>query len=430
VEIVWVDNCGIPRARIAPIERLEAVARLGVGITTLSAVFDSHDVITYAHPGLATPSGDVRLLPVVNRIRQLAGQPHLAWAPGYVLSADGQPWPYDPRGALDAQVRRAAGLGIEIRAGYELEFFVGEAHAEFSPAHAGPAYSAQALTTVDGFVASLLSDLPGNGLRIGQLHAEYGLAQLELSLASTDPMTAADDQLLARQTIHAAALAHGLRVSFAPLVTDAGVGQGWHVHTSVWRGGENAMTGDGPNGLSSDGAGWLAGLLRDLPAISAITAPSVPSLTRVRPGYFAGAFAFWGIQNREAPLRLVPATPFLGADHANVELKVSDASANPYLALTAVLAAGLAGIEEKLEPGGPIQEDPGTWSDSEREAAGLVRLPSTPEEQEPALTSSRRVVEALGPERLGAFLAVRRSDAAWAAERELDQVVEAHRWRY
>lgn len=428
--LVWADNAGVPRARIAPIGRLESVARVGVGITTLSAVFDSHDGITFAHPGLATPSGDVRLLPVLERAIQLAGQPHLAWAPGYVLDADGRPWAYDPRGALEAQVRRAAASGIEVRAGYELEFFVGLEGEELTPAHAGPAYSARALTAVDGFVSSLLGDLAANGLQIGQLHAEYGLAQLELSLPATDPLRAADDQLLARQTIQAAAQAHGLRVSFAPLVIGAAVGQGWHIHTSLWRAGENVVAGAGPHGLSSDGSGWIAGLLRDLPAVAAVAAPSVPSLTRIRPGYFAGAFAFWGIQNREAPVRLVPTTPFLGADHANVELKVSDASGNPYLALAAVLGAGLSGIEEKLEPVAPIQQDPGTWTDAERHAAGLVRLPSTPEGQEAALTASDPVASALGPDRLGAFLAVRRADAAWAGDRDLDEVIDAHRWRY
>lgn len=429
LQIVWIDNAGVPRARIAPIDQLESVARLGVGITTLSAVFDSHDGITFEHPGLSTPSGDVRLLPVLERTVRLAGQPHLAWAPGYVLDGDGRPWEYDPRGALEAQVSRLAALGLEVRAGYEIELFAGPEDSDLTPGHAGPAYSAQALTTLDPFVASLLSDFAGNGLRVGQLHAEYGFSQLELTLPATDPLRAADEQSLARQTIRAAARANGLRVSFAPLLTAAGVGQGWHIHTSVWRDGENLIAG-GEIPAAQEGQAWIAGLLRDLPAVAAVTAPSIPSLTRVRPGYFAGAYVFWGVHNREAPVRLVPGSSLLGAERANVELKVSDASANPYLALAAVLAAGRGGIEDGLRLSDPIQADPGSWSDSKRQQAGLVHLPSTPAEQEQALTSSSRVTEALGPERLGAFLAVRHADAAWAAERDLEEIVEAHRWRY
>jgi glutamine synthetase len=428
VTIVWADNNGIPRSRTVPVDRLVDVAERGVGVTSLFAVFDSHDGITFAHEGLSTPSGDVRLLPVPERLRPLAGQPGFAWAPGRQFAVDGSAWPYDQRAALEAQVQRARELGLEVQAGYEIEFFVAHDVEELQPAHRGPAYSPHALLAVDEFVVQLLRDLGANGLRIGQLHAEYGLAQVELSLVATDPVAAADDQMLARQTIHAAARAHGLRVSFAPLVTAEGVGNGWHVHSSLWRGGENLLVGDPYP--SQQGASYIAGLLRDLPAITAVSAPSVPSLARLRPGYFASAYAFWGIENREAALRYVPSGELVGAAQANVELKPSDASANPYLALAAIIAAGLAGVEGGLALPEAVAEDPGGWTDDERRRAGIVRLPSTPEEQEQALLGSERIRVALGEPLLGAFLAVRRADAAWAAERAFDDVVAAHRWRY
>jgi glutamine synthetase len=123
-------------------------------------------------------------------------------------------------------------------------------------------------------------------------------------------------------------------------------------------------------------------------------------------------------------------SPLLGADHANVELKVSDASANPYLALTALLTSGVAGVEENLVPPSPIAADPGTWKKKERAAAGVEKLPTTQADQEAALLANPRITGALGAERLGAFLAVRRADAAWAAEREPEDVLAAWRWRY
>lgn len=126
----------------------------------------------------------------------------------------------------------------------------------------------------------------------------------------------------------------------------------------------------------------------------------------------------------------MPGSGLLGAGHANVELKPSDASANPYLALAVVIAAGIAGIETALQLGEPIQDNPGAWSDELRAARGVARLPTTPQEQEAALLASERVTAALGEELLGAFQAVRRSDAAWAAERPLEEVLAAHRWRY
>ncbi|MGH3823068.1 MAG: glutamine synthetase [Pseudonocardiaceae bacterium] len=437
VTITWADNNGIPRSRIVPIARLPQVAERGIGICPLFAVFDTHDGITFAHEDLSTPSGDVRLIPDLRGLTRLAGQPALAWAPGWQVAVDGSPWPYDQRGVLEAQVEAAAAEGLEIKAGYEMEFMLTQASdlddgAEPRLAYQAPAYSPHALLAVDEFIADLLADLAANGVPVNQLHAEYGQAQVELSIVASDPITAADRQLLARQTIHAAARAHGLRACFAPLFTVAGMGNGWHLHTSVWRAGRNLLASgsaaaDRPG---PDGAGWLGGLLRDLRALAAITAPSVPSLARLRPGYFSSAYQFWGVENREAPLRYVLGSTLLGADHANVELKVSDASANPYLALAAVIASGMAGLRDGADPGEPIQADPGGWSEQDRAACGVTRLPTTPAEQEEALTASKRLTAVLGEPLLGAFLAVRRSDAAWAADRPLDEVVAAHRWRY
>jgi len=421
VTISWADNNGIPRSRTVPVAALPRVAEVGVGITSLFAVFDSSDAITFAHEGLATPSGDVRLVPVLEKLVPLAGQPALAWAPGRQLAADGGPWPYDQRTVLQRQVDALAAAGLTALVGYEMEFgvYLDDGAVDPTPAHPGPAYSPHALVAVDGFVADVLRDCAANGLELGQLHAEYGPAQVELSLASTDPVTAADNQLLARQTLRAAAKRHGLRLTFAPLPATT-------VATSIWRGDENLLAGaPGP-----DGAAYIAGLLRDLAAVAAVTAPSQGSLARLRPGFFAGAYGCWGIENREAPLRYVPGGPLLGEGNANVELKTSDASANPYLALAAVLAAGGAGIAEKLELPEPVQVDPGTWTTQERAGRGIVALPTTAEAQEAALTASPRITDALGPELLGAFLAVRRSDAAAAANRELDAVLEGLRWIY
>ena len=428
VTIAWIDNSGIPRSRTVPVARLAEVADHGVGITSLFAVFDTHDRITYAHEGLPNASGDVQLLPVLERTRRLAGQPAFAWAPGRQVAADGSAWPYDQRGALERQVTCAAGLGLDLQFAYELEFFIGADANEIRPAHHGPAYSPHALLMVDEFASRLLTDLEANGLRIGQLHAEYGLSQLELSLPATDPVSAADDQALARQTIHAAARALGLRVSFAPLITADGVGNGCHVHASVWHDGRNLLDGEAIPG--PEGAPFIAGLLRDLRAIAAVTAPSVPSLTRLRPGYFASAYAFWGVENREAALRYVPSPALLGAGHANVELKPSDASSNPYLSLAAMIAAGTAGLQEGLSLPPAIQDDPGQWSEEERETAGIFRLPATPTQQREALLDSPRVRDALGEPLVGAFLAVRGADAEWAEARTPEEVVAAHLWRY
>ena len=428
--IAWVDNAGITRSRTVPIDRLPTVARAGVGITALFAVFDSHDGITFAHEGLPNSSGDVRLIPDLDRMTRLAGQRAFAWAPGRQRTADGGPWPYDQRAVLERQVARAADAGLELRCGFELEMFVSHEGQQPVAAHRGPAYSAQALLDVDEFAAAALTDLAANGIEVGQIHAEVGAAQLEISIMASDPLDAADRQVLARHTLRAAARRHGLRLSFAPLTSPEGVGNGCHIHSSVWRDGENLLVSDGSGLPAGAGASYIAGLLRDLPAIVGITAPSVPSLARLRPGYFASAFAFWGVENREAALRYVPDSELLGRGNANVELKPCDASANPYLALAIVIASGLAGIDERLTLRDPIADDPGRFSEAERDRASVAALPSTPADQRRALQANPRIREVLGEPLLGAFLAVRDADAAWAAERSLDEIVAGHLWLY
>jgi glutamine synthetase len=431
VTIVFVDNNGIPRSRTVPADRLDEACQRGVGITTLFPVFLSNDGISFEHGPLSNASGDVRLLATPERVVPLAGQPGFAWTPGRQFLVDGERSPYCPRGVLERTVERAAAEGLEIRAGFELEWFIGHAGQELSPAHSGPVYSPHAMLAVDEFAAGLLADLKANGVAVGQLHAEYGLAQMELSIGAADPVTAADLQLLTRQTVHAAARRHGLRASFAPLVTMEAVGNGWHIHSSVSRDGRNLLAGgEGAAGMTADGEAYVAGLLRELPALSAVAAPSEVSLLRRRPGYFASAFGFWGVQNREAALRFIPASTLMPDAAANIELKASDASGNPYLALAAVIAAGLAGMRDRLTLPEPVQDEPGAWPAEERERRGIHRLPQTAAEQIAAVEGSLPVSQALGTDELGAWAAVRRGDAAAVAGMPPEDVVAAHRWRY
>ena len=435
VQIGWVDDNGIVRTRVVPTAELGGAARRGVGVTAVFAVFDSHDGITFAHEGLSTPSGDVRLLPVLDSVESvvpLAGQPGLAWVPGRQLATDGSTWAYDQRAVLERQVAAAAEAGFEVKAGFEVEFVVSHETDDGSvaPAHRGPAYSANALQDLSGFTRQLLADLAANGVGVGQLHAEYGGSQVEIALSALDPLAACDAQVLARQTIHAAARAHGLRTSFAPVTTTDGAGNGWHLHTSLWRGGRNALTGDGVHGLSEVGAAYLAGLHRELHGIVAVSAPSTGSLLRRRPHFWAGVYDVWGVENREAALRLVPGGGLLGPDHTNVELKPSDASANPFLALATVIGAGLAGVRDGAVLGEPVQEDVGGWDDQRRDAAGIRALATTHDEQRAHLLASDVVRDVLGAELLGAFVACRDADAAWAAEHTDEEVVASLRWVY
>jgi glutamine synthetase len=429
--VTWCDSNGIQRSRTAPIDKLASAVERGMGCSFLFVVFDSNDHIHWGVEGVDTPTGDFRLKAVPERIVQLAGQPAFAWAPGQLWLQEGPRWEHCYRAALERMLERAAGLGYEFKAGCELEWFIGQDSEEPVAAHHGPVYSPNAMLDVTEFLTQLLGDLDANGLGIGQVHAEYGWSQVELTLDAKDPLAAADDQLLARETIRSAARSHGLRASFAALVTADGVGNGWHFHLSIHKEGRNLLSGgDGPEGMTPEGEAFVAGILRDLPGVVAVSAPSVPSLIRLRPGYFASAYAFWGVDNREASLRFVPGAEAIGAQNANIELKASDASGNPYLGLTAMIACGLGGIEDGLTLPDPISEDPGGWTPEERERHGVRRFAQNVDEQIVNFESASRIREAFGDPLANAFVGVRRSDAAWAEGKSAEEIISAHLWRY
>ena len=150
---------------------------------------------------------------VPERIVQLAGQPTFAWAPGQLWLQEGPRWEHCYRAALERVVERAAGLGYEFKAGLELEWFIGQDSDEPVAAHRGPVYSPNAMLDVSEFVSELLADLDANGLGIGQIHAEYGWSQLELTLdAEGSPLGGRRSAARARDDPHRRARQRAARV--------------------------------------------------------------------------------------------------------------------------------------------------------------------------------------------------------------------------
>ena len=169
----------------------------------------------------------------------------------------------------------------------------------------------------------------------------------------------------------------------------------------------------------------MAGVYEHLPALMALTTPTPNSFRRLRPGAWCGVWRAWGYDHKEAPLRVPTARH--GAP-TNVELKSSDATANPYLALTGLIAAGLDGIERRLELPEPIDRDPGQMSDAERDARGLRRLPTGLAEALDELESNGVLRRALGQDLTRAYVAVKRSEQSALAGLSLaDEVARAGR---
>jgi glutamine synthetase len=429
--LVVVDNAGIARMKCVPFDRLARAAEVGVGWSTVWGLSLADD--SFAHvPGLYTPVGDVRLRADLGAAAVLTCAPGWAWAPVDQFEQTGEPWPGCQRMFLRGVTEEAAARGLEIVAGWELEWTLSVGSGEeLEPLHRGPGYGAATFGATREFVLELAAALEGSGLEFEQIHPEYADGQMELSLAPRDPARACDDAVLARHVVRTVAANLGLRASFSPRAVAGSVGNGAHVHASVWEDGENLLAGgEGAEGLRPAGEAFLAGVVEELPALTAIGAPSALSYERLRPSVWAGAYACWGNENREAALRLEAAGGPDAGRSANVEWKSVDGAANPYLALGALIAAGLDGIERRLPPVPPVDVDPAELSEDERERRGIARLPQSLGEAAEALAGSALLRRALGAFLHERVVAVRRAEAEAADGLDEERLVAIHRWRY
>jgi glutamine synthetase len=430
VVMTMVDNGGVTRVKLVPLGRLARVARAGVGMSDVWAVSGVDDHFAFSHaPHFDTPSGDMRLLPVLDAVRPLAAAPGYAWAPVTQHDQELRPLDVCQRSALARVAAAGAARGVEVRATFELEFTL--LTSDGRPAHDGPGYSPRALLPLEAFAVDLTDALERQGISVDQLHPEYAPGQFEVSVGAVGPVAAADQLVLMRITVRQVAARHGLGVSFSPVVLAGAVGNGCHLHLSAWRDGHNLMTGGDAHGaLTADGAAFLAGILEELPAVTCVVAPSAASYLRLLPGHWAGAWTAWGIENREASLRLIPGSRTTRGSSANVELKVVDGAANPYLAMLAAVATGLDGIERRLELRAPVQADPAQLSPDEREQVGARRLPADLPEAIDALSASARLRTAFGDRLFDSFVAVRRMEAETFAGADAESLVAAHRDAY
>lgn len=415
VELSFVDNAGITRVKAVPLDRLPAA----VGVSPCFDSFGSDDVMV-AGRHLGGPDGDLRLVPDMARLVALSAQPGWAWAPADKHTQEGEPFVACQRTFAARQAGALAAHGLRVLAAFEHEWVLGPADTPaFVPAFDGPAYGQIRLEQVAAYAAALVGDLSAQGLSVEQFHPEYAVGQLEVSVAPADPVGAADDAVLVRHTVRSRSLAHGWRASFAPSVDPDGAGSGAHLHLSVHDDAGSLMSGgDGPFGLRAAGEAFLAGVLRELPALVAVGAGHPVSFLRLQPSRWAGIWQAWGHETRETALR------FVTGPSANAELKCFDATANPYLLVGSVLAAGLAGVTESLRLPAPVTGDPATTGNA------VPRLPSTAIEAADALAGSTVLATALGPELHDAVLTVRRAEAARCADLDPVALTSAVRWRW
>ncbi len=426
VRILWCDNANVIRAKAAHRRLLDRGLPDGVGITlaqqALPVMFDS-----VAPDSGLSPVGEARLVPDWETLAVLP------WAPTHAhvlgdMRLDGAPWAHCPREYLRSQVRALAEAGFTARAAFENEFFLLRKTAGgYAPADSTAYAATGALNAHRPFIDELTGALESLGLETEWCYPESAPGQIELTVRHAEPLAAADRQVIYREAVRAIAPSHGYVASFLPKVIEGAAGSGCHLNISLWRDGANAM-GDAAQatGLSPTSRAFLAGLMDHLPGLAAVTVPTCNSYRRLAPHFWAGAYRVWGRDNREAAVRVAGG---VGND-ARLELKMSDASANPYLALGAMIAAGLDGVRRGLEPPAEITVDPGLLAKDERRARGIEPLPATLGDALDHLAADSVLMASLGPERARAYIAVKRMESAALAGLTLEEEVRLLAERY
>lgn len=344
-----------------------------------------------------------------------------------MMRLDGEPWEACPRDYLKRMIARARKHGIELQASIEHEFYLAREHQGiYIPADKSPLYSTFGLNSHAQLIDTLLASLETQGIPVEQYHTELGPGQQELSIAHSAALTAADRACIVRETIRGIVQAHGLVASFAPKPFHDQGGSGAHIHFSLWesdREKRNLLHAAGqPGALSQLGAYFVGGILFHLSALMALTCGSPNSYARIQQGSNTSAYTAYGFDNRECAIRI--ASPFWGreASSINLELRCADHSGNPYLVLGALIAAGLDGLERRIDPGAAQNIDPADYSDDERKQLNIRRLPLSLVEALDELEGDALLRETLGSTLSDSYIRVKRKECAKIAGKSPQEI--------
>lgn len=430
--IVTTDLAAVTRGRWVPTDRFEETLATGIG--WLPANLSLTPFGTIASPNPWGSTGDLRVLPDPDaryRTSATGAETPFDIVMGDIAALDGTPWPCCPRTLLkEAMAALYEATGLSLRAAVEQEFQL--FGASFPAAHP---LSVAGLRRADPFAPRLAAALEEAGVEPEVLIAEFGTDQFEVTCAPASALVAADRAIAIREITRETARMLGWHASFAPKTAPDAVGNGVHIHFSLVDGEGRAVGYDpaAPAGLSRISAGYCAGILRHLPALTMLSAPSLSSYYRLRPNHWSASWTWLADRDREASLRICPVTTAGGRDPApqyNIEYRAADATANPYVALAAIIRAGLAGLAEELPPSPIIVEHPEALDPARREALGLRRLPETLEEAMAALEADSVARGWFSPDFIETWLGVRRAELELLAGKPPEEVCSLFRDLY
>ena len=410
--IVTTDLSAITRGRPVPARDLDASATTGVGWVPANASLTAFGAI--ADPNPWGSQGDLHILPDLEaRYRTgLTGAPTpFDMVMGNLVTPDGAPWAACTRTVLrDALEDFRVATGLTLIASAEHEFtLTGHAWPQAHP------FAFDALRRTGAFAPHLYAALAEAGVGPEMVLPEYGTDQFEVTCRPAPALAAADRAVAVREIVREVARESGLRACFSPKTVPGAVGNGVHLHVSFRdaTGLPATYNPAGPGRLARPAAQFCGGILDHLPAVTALMAPSVLSYLRLKPHNWSSAYTWLGDRDREATLRLCSGPTIGGRDPAesfNIEYRAADATANPYLALAAIVRAGLDGIGRGRAAPSVVSGDPAAMSAAQRQALGLARLPETLEQALDALAGDPVAQGWFPSALLETFVGIRRAE--------------------
>ena len=433
VRFLYTDNGGVTRGKSTHIDRLRSRINDGIGLTVAMQAMNMLDQLA-AVEGMG-PVGEIRLIPDPETFRVLPYAPHSAAMTVDMCYNDGSAWEACPRSFLKSQIAACAASGFTVQAAFECEFTLATHNADgtYAPIDESLCFSSVGMTTAAQVMDAIIAAFEAQDIQVDQYYPELGHGQQELPIRHAPALAAADRQVFYRDTVRNVAYQHNLYASLAPKPFPDQAGNGAHIHFSLWdkMGKRNVMYDSNDQyGVSKLGYHFIAGVLDHLPALLALTCPTYNSYRRLQPHFWSSAYTAWGPDNREGAIRVPSQFRSDRAGSTNAELKSSDASSNPYLALGGLLAAGLDGVKRQLSLVEPTLIDPGNYSDDERAARGIHRFPTTLKEALDNLEKDTVLTEALGSLLSRSYLAVKRLEWESFSKEDVAFEMKHHFWKF
>lgn len=352
-----------------------------------------------------------------------------------VVLPTGEPFAGDPRGVLRKQVERAAALGYKVNMGPELEFFLFETDERGKPTnvpHDSASYFDFSGDQGIEIRQDMVDALELLGIKIETAHHEVAPGQHEIDFEYSDALSTADSATTFKYALKEIAKQHGLYASFMPKPIYGINGSGMHVHQSLadLKTGKNVFFDEKDKyGLSEIAKSYMAGVLAHARSLIAVLAPTVNSYKRLVPGYEAPTYLVWGRRNRSALIRVPMISAGRSVEGTRMELRCPDPSANPYLAFAVMIAAGLDGMEKRLQLPDPVEESLYEMDAARVAQHGIRELPGSLEEAITELKGDSVVTAALGDHVLTHFLDAKQAEwdsyrthvSDWELKRYLEQ---------